>query len=242
MIRRLAVVVCFISALSAVAIAQDQRQQSPQRDTVYVGADGKFEAAPDTALVQFNIAAQELELKDAYTRATNAAEQVRQALRSNGIDPKQAEIGSFQVAPVYDWKTAKRRLVGYRVSSSISVKLKDFSKVGPLAAKFGELDVTESQNISYLLDNIDQAKTRAVEDAFLRARGNAEAVARAGGRQIGELSYASVDTFEPVYPMRAMATDRMMTMKAEGAPAPTEGFSPQKITVTAHVNALFALK
>lgn len=233
-------VLLFVSALTA--IAQEQRQQSPQRDTVYVGADGKFESAPDIALVQFNIAAQELELKDAYTRATNAAEQVRQALRANGIDPKQAEIGSFQVAPVYDWKTAKRRLVGYRVSSSISVKLKDFSKVGPLAAKFGELDVTESQNISYLLDNIDQAKTRAVEDAFQRAKANAEAVARAGGRQIGELSYASVDTFEPVYPMRAMDSRVMMTMKAEAAPAPTEGFSPQKITVTAHVNALFALK
>src|SRR3954471_4955631 len=203
--------ILFILAAS-LSLAQERTPIAIQSDTVYVGADGKFESAPDTALVQFNIAAQELELKDAYTRATNAAEQVRQTLRSNGIDPKQAEISSFQVSPVYDWKTAKRRLVGYRVSSSISVKVKDFSKVGPLAAKFGQLDVTESQNISYLLDNIDSAKIKAVEDAFQRAKASAEAVARAGGRQIAELSYASVDTFEPVYPMRAMASDRMMTM------------------------------
>jgi uncharacterized protein len=240
--RNLAVVSILLFLFTITGLAQDQRQPILHPDTVYVGADGKFESAPDTALVQFNIAAQEPELQAAHTRATNAAEQVRQALRANGIDPKQAEIGSFQVAPVYDWKNPKRKVVGYRVSSSISVKLKDFSKIGPLASKFAELDVTESQSINYLLDNIDVAKVKAVEDAFQRAKASAEAVARAGGRQIGQLSYASVDTFEPVYPMRAMATDRMMTMKAEAAPAPTEEFSPQKITVTAHVNALFSLK
>jgi uncharacterized protein YggE len=234
-------VVSVLLFLSTLAFAQDPRQPLMHPDTVYVGADGKFEAAPDTALVQFNIAAQETELQPAYTRATNAAEQVRQALRANGIDPKQAEIGSFQVAPVYDWKNPKRKVVGYRVSSSISVKVKDFSKIGSLASKFAELDVTESQSISYLLDNIDAAKTKAVEDAFQRAKASAEAVARVGGRQIGTLSYASVDTFEPVYPMRAMA-GKMMTMNAQAAPAPTEEFSPQKITVTAHVNALFTMK
>jgi hypothetical protein len=34
-----------------------------------------------------------------------------------------------------------------------------------------------------------------------------------------------------------------MAMKMEaGAPAPTEEFSPQNITVTAHVNAMFGLR
>lgn len=227
---------------TGVLAAQEQRSMQPRPDTIYVGADGKYEAVPDTALVQFNIAAQEPELKDAYARATAASEMVRQVLRTNGIDPKQAEIGSFQVAPVYDWKNPKRKIVGYRVSSSISVKVSDFSKVGGLAAAFAEMDVTENQSINYLLENVDKAKTRAVEDAYQKARANAEAVARVGGRAIGEMSYASVDTFEPVYPMRAqMDYGRMTTMKAEMAP-PTAEFSPQKITVTAHVNALFLLK
>jgi hypothetical protein len=34
----------------------------------------------------------------------------------------------------------------------------------------------------------------------------------------------------------------MMKMNVAGAPAPTEEFSPQSISVTAHVNAMFALK
>lgn len=239
--RKFVAVGTLILLTTGVLFGQEQRTIQPKPDTIYVGADGKYEAAPDTALIQFNIAAQEPDLKPAYARASAAAEQVRQVLRTNGIDPKQAEIGSFQVSPVYDWKNPKRKVVGYRVSSSISVKVRDFSKVGAIAASFAEMDVTENQSITYTLENIDVAKTRAVEDAFQRARSNAEAVARAGGRAIGELSYASVDTFEAVQPMHAQVAYDRMTMKAEMAP-PTAEFSPQKVTVTAHVNALFALK
>jgi uncharacterized protein len=236
----LAVVVSLLSLSSLAALAQNQ-PVAIRPDTIYVGADGKYEAAPDTALVQFNIAAQEVELKDANARAQRAAEQVREALRANGIDPRQAEIGTFQVQPVYDYRNPKRKLLGYRVNSAISLKLTDFSKIGALAARFAEMDVTENQSISYLLEQIDAAKTKAVEDAFQKAKSNAATVAKAGGRTLGELSYASVDTFEQVpVPMVRMQT-MAAKASAEGAP-PTEEFSAQKITITAHVNALFLLK
>src|SRR5271165_1311535 len=77
--------------LSATLAAQD-RAVMPQPNTVWVGADGKFESEPDTALVQFNISAQEEKLQDANDRATRAAEQVCQLLRANGIDPKDAQV------------------------------------------------------------------------------------------------------------------------------------------------------
>jgi uncharacterized protein YggE len=236
----LLVLITFIT-LTAVSLAQNAPTVGMRPDTVYVGADGKYEAPPDTALVQFNIAAQEPELKDAYARAQRAAEQIRAALRDNGLDPKEAEIGSYQVHPVYDYRNPKRKLIGYRVDSAISIKVKDFSKVGALAARFAEMDVTENQSIGYMLEATEAAKTKAVEDAFNKAKSNALTVARAGGRTLGELSYASVDTFEQVPIMRGPAP--MMSMKASAeAPPPTEGFSPQKVTVTAHVNALFSLK
>jgi uncharacterized protein YggE len=101
--------------------------------------------------------------------------------------------------------------------------------------------VSETQTLSYVLENIDEAKNRAVEDAYRRARNSAETIAHASGRGLGELSYASVDTFENVrMPMPRMA--RAMAAVANAAPAPTEEFTPQNVNVTAHVNALFNLK
>jgi uncharacterized protein YggE len=223
--------------------AQEHPTITAQPNTVFVGADGKFEAAPDTARVQFNISAQEDTARAAYDRASKDAEQIRQILRSNGIDPKTAEIGFFSLQPVYDWRTAKRKLVGYRVNSAVSLKLKDFSKIAPIVQQLADTDVTENQSINYSLENIDAAKVKAVEDAYRHGRENAEAVARAGGRVLGDLSYASVDTFEQVRIMSPLAAQPMAGMRAQAeAPAPTAEFSPQNVLVTAHVNAMFALK
>jgi len=226
--------------VGGLALAQDRPTITAQPNTVFVGADGKSEANPDTALVQFNISAQEDNSRAAYDRASKQAEQVRQILRSNGLEPAAAQLGFFSIEPVYDYKQAKRKLVAYRVNVSVSLKLKDFTKIAPIVQQLSDGDITDEQSINYMLDDIDAAKTKAVEDAYRRARASAEALAHAGGRTLGELSYASVDTveFRPM-PMQPMA--RMSAM-AQAAPAPTEGFSPQTTSVTAHVNAMFTLK
>lgn len=239
--KKLALLIVLIGTMAS--FAQQAPTVTAQANTVWVGADGKFEAAPDTAVVQFNISAQEDTSKAAYDRASKAAQQVRDLIRGAGVDPKEAEIGFFSLAPVYDYRTPKRKLVGYRVSSSVSLKLKDFSKVAPIVQQLSELDVTENQTVSYTLENIDTAKVRAVEDAFQRARAEAAALARAGGRTLGEMSYASADTYEQVRVLaQPMVKARAMTMAAEAAPAPTAEFTPQNIVVTAHVNAMFTLR
>ncbi len=235
------VLVLAIVFLAAAAFAQERVMQMQPQNTVYVGADGKFEAPPDTAVLQFNISAQEETSQAASDRASKATEQIRQMLRRHGIDPKAAQVGFYSLDPVYDYRNPKRKLVGYRVNTGVSVKLKDFSKIGPIIQDLADFDVTQNQTLSYLLEDMDAAKTKAVEDALSKARRSAAAVAQAGGRTLGELSSASVDTYEAV-PIVMRAARPMAAMRAEAAPAPTEEFSAQKITVTAHVNALFLLK
>ena len=224
---------------TAGALRAQERPSSPLPNTVWVGADGKFESDPDTALVQFGISAQEKQLQDASQKASQQAEQIRQLLRSNGIDPKDAQFSRFSTNLVYDYQSGKQKMVGYRVEANISIKLKDFSKIGPIADGLANLDVTNS-SISYLLEDMDAAKVKAVEDALRRTRNEANAVAQASGRTLGELSYASVDVYEaqPIRPMMAKA----MTAGAQAAPPATAEFSAEKITVTSHVNALYNLK
>ncbi len=223
------------------AFGQEHPAVSAQANTVYVGADGKFESAPDTAQIHFNVSAQEDTSQAAFQHASKDVEQVRQVMRNNGIDPKTATIGFLSVQPVYEWKP-KQRVIGYRVTTDVTLKLKDFAKVGPITQQLADANVSETQTLSYTLENMDEAKNKAVEDAYRRARNSADTLARAAGRLVGELSYASIDTFEnPRLPMPHMA--RAMNAMADAAPpAPTEQFSPQTVTVTAHVNALFNLK
>src|SRR5436853_6221420 len=111
------IISCFFM-LSAFALGQTPTLTALP-NTIFVGADGKFETAPDTALIQFNINAQAETAKAAYDLASKQAETIRQILRSNSIEPKAAEIGFFSVNPQYDWKNPKRKILGYQVSTSV---------------------------------------------------------------------------------------------------------------------------
>jgi uncharacterized protein len=223
--------------LAAVATAQSSAPVI-QPNTIQAGADGKFEAPPDTLLVQFNISAQEKTSREAYDRASKAAEQVRALLRSNGIDPKQAHVGAFSVEPVFDWRSPQRKLVGYRVSTSVELKIRDLAKAGPIVEQLAGIETAGNQSVSYTLEDMEAAKNKAVQDAFRRARSEADALAQAAGRALGELSYASIDSIQqgPIY-MRTMAAKAMPAEQA-----PTAEFTPQTITVNAHVSAVFTLK
>ena len=235
------VLVALLLFSAIAAFGQEHPAVSAQANTVYVGADGKFDSAPDTAQIQFNVSVQDETSQAAFQRASKNVEQVRLVLGNNGIDPKAASIGFLSVQPVYEWKP-KQRVIGYRVTTDVTLKLKDFAKVGPITQQLADANVSETQTLNYTLENMDEAKNKAVEDAYRRARNSADTLARAAGRAVGELSYASIDTFEnPRMPMPHMA--RAMSAMANAAPpAPTEEFTPQMVTVTAHVNALFNLK
>jgi uncharacterized protein YggE len=226
--------------LATASFAQEHPTLTAQPNSIYVGADGKFESAPDAAVIRFNISVQEDTSQKAYDHASKDAEQVRQVLRANAIEPKAANIGFLSVQPVYEWKP-KQKVIGYRVTTDVTLKLRDFTKIGPITQQLADANVSETQTLNYTLENIDEAKNKAVEDAYRRARSSADALARASGRTVGELYYASVDTFENQrVPVPRMA--RPMAAMANAAPAPTEEFTPQTVTVTAHVNALFNLK
>ena len=234
---------CFLILLSTARVwGQEHPTVASQPNTIFVGADGRFESPPDTAVVQFNISAQEDTSHAAFDRASKAAEQVRQILRTNGIEPKTAEIGFFSLEPIYDYKNAKRKLVAYRVNATVALKLKEFSKVASILQQLADSDITDNQSVNYTLENMDAAKAKAVEDAYRRAHESASIVARASGRTMEELSYASVDTFENTRPVRPMIASQMRVSTQAMQPAPTEEFSAQNIAVTAHVNAMFSLK
>lgn len=229
--------------LATTAFAQNDNQPRVLLNTVSVGADGKFEAEPDTAVINFTISSQAESTQEAYDKASKAAEQVRAALKANGIDPKAADFTGYSLQPMIDYRNARQKVIGYRANSSVTLKLKgkDFAKAGPLLTSFASIEDTGNQSLNYELENMDAAKQKAIEDAMTKAKASATTVAHAGSRTLGDLAYASVDTFEarPPMPMMAMAG---VAGRMEKAAAPSEEFTPNKITVTAHVNALFTLK
>jgi uncharacterized protein YggE len=233
-------ILCVLLVMSSWAFAQGPARPVP--NTVTVGADGEFESAPDTAVLTFNLSAQEPTSQAAFQHASRAAEQMRQALRSAGIDPKTAEISSYSLEPLIDYRNPKQRVIGYRAGTTVTLKMKDFSKVGPVTEALSPIQETSGESVSYTLENMDEAKKQAVAKAYQRARAYAESLAKAAGREIGTLSSATVDIQEPGIRPLMMSARASVAGSINGNLAPTEGFQEQKIRITAHVNAEFAMQ
>jgi uncharacterized protein YggE len=235
--------VFFLSTLlfAGAAFGQSTPAVQAQLNTIFAGADGKYEAAPDTAVLHFDIAAQDDASRAAYDKATTTAARVREVLTKNAIDTKAMQVGFYSVQPIYDWKNPKHKVIGYRVSTSLTLKLRDFSKIGAIIEQTADLEDMQNQSLNYILEDVEPAKAKAAEDALRKARNQASAVAGAGGRTLGELLYASVDVNQQVVvPIPMMARSAMAGGAA--APAPTAEFTPQSVTINAHVNVMFALK
>ena len=59
----------FVLLIANGVSAQDRSTVNAQANTVYVSADGKFESAPDTAQIQFNVSVQDETSQAAFQRA-----------------------------------------------------------------------------------------------------------------------------------------------------------------------------
>jgi uncharacterized protein len=235
---RLAIVVLLLTSFAV--FAQEPRGPGFLPNSISVGADGEFESAPDTAVITCSLSAQESTSQAAFESASRLAEQMRQAVRSAGVDPKTVELSRYSSYPIIDYKNTKQKVVAYRVGTNVTIKLKDFSKIGPVTEALAGLGGITGQNMIYDLEEIDAAKQKAIDKAFARARTYADTLSKASGKQLGSLVSAAVDTQQaiPVMPYARMA---MASVEAK-APAPTEDFQASKIKVTAHVNAVFALQ
>ena len=236
--------ICLLLLASVATFGQENRVTGLPANSIAVGADGEFDSAPDTAVISFALLAREKTSQAAFESASRLAEQMRQALHDAGVDPKTAELSRYSLYPVLDYRNPKQKVIGYRAGTNVTIKLKDFAKIGPVTEALAGLEGTTGQNMSYDLEDIDAAKQKAIEKAFQRARSYAETLATASGKHLGAMISATMDLQQAmqVMPYARVAMAYSQDKNPNSPPAPTEDFQAQKIKMTAHVNAVFALQ
>ncbi|HZR32930.1 MAG TPA: SIMPL domain-containing protein [Terriglobales bacterium] len=249
--RQVASLLCVLM-LTMLAEAQDRAiRPTDVLSSITVEADGQVEAEPDVAQMRFDISAQDQSARNAYEKVAKTSDQIRTILRSNGVDSTTAEVGSLYFQPLIEYKKNKRKIVAYRVKSAVTLKLRDFAKVGAILQQLSEGDITDSQSLNYILSSLDSAKTRAAENAMQKALREATSAAKAAGATVGSLISATVDVRQQIRPLlNADSIGKLETVEVSAGmasaqpppPPPTAEFTPQSVSISAHVRAIFSLK
>jgi len=237
-----AAVVLLLAAFSASAQTQDVKYVA---DTVVVQAEGQYEADPDLATLTFQVSAQEKELRKAYERATESLNRIVRLAERNRLAKDDVSTGSFTVFPIYDWRDKKRKAQAYRVESRVTLRVRDFSRIGTLIDESVEEGIVDFRSLTYSLADEEAAKQRAIQEATRRAEARARA-ALGDSRKLGVLRYVSVDVQQPIGIARFEAmqtlevTAEARTMAAPAPPPPP--VSPEKIRITATVHCVFQMQ
>jgi uncharacterized protein YggE len=225
-------------------------------DTLVIQADGTFEADPDLATLTFDISSQDKELKPAYDKASLALQKVVALAEKNGIAKADIYSGVLLVTPYYEGDR-KKRAKSFSVTGQIVLKVRDFSKLGPIMDESVTDEITDFRSLTYSLSDEEAAKQHAVSEAMRRAVGRANAALEQKGQKVGALRFANVDVKGLVGYKAWLADDVGFTTSGSDAkqmayiskagknalPAtpPPPMPRPEKITLTATIQCAFQI-
>src|ERR1700757_4821634 len=161
-------------------------------DTLVVQAEGSYEADPDLAIMTFDVTSQEKELKEAYAKASRSLQTIVDVAEHNGLGKDAIQTGVLSVIPFYD-SDRKRRARAYRVQGHVVLKIRDFSKVGPIMDDSVQDGIVDFRSLTYELSNVEAAKEKAVADAMHRAVGRGTAALEQTRQKLGAARSVSLE-------------------------------------------------
>jgi uncharacterized protein YggE len=246
--KRIALCLC-----SLFMIALTGKAQTPDikfiADTLVVQAEGTFDADPDLATLTFDISSQDKDLKPTYDKAAEAMQKIAALAEKNGLKKEDVSSGVLRVTPFYGGDR-KKRTKSFLVQGQIILKVRDFSKLGPIMDESVADEITDFRSLTYSLSDEEAAKQRAVAEAMRRAVGRANAALEQKGQKVGALRFASLDVKQLVGV--AQISSLQQNEYAELAPAARRSDNtvaqyqplaqPQKITVSATVQCGFQIQ
>jgi len=239
--RRSIAVVFALALIPATAQAQNATAETP--GLVSVTGEGTAHLAPDMALVTLTVLRQEKTARAALDVNTAAMNDVLAALQQEGIESRDLQTSRFSIDPrlVYprgdDNRPTEPQITGYRVSNTVTARVRDLSKLGAILDKAVTLGVNQGGQIQFTNDDPSAALTEARQEAVRDAMAKARTLTEAAGVELGRITTIS-EQQRGATPVPLIRTEMMRAGAADASVPVAAGENQYRVTV----NVSFELK
>jgi uncharacterized protein len=176
-------------ALAAAALPASAHDPGPAPPSVVVNGAGQVREAPDQAVVRLGVEAQATQAREAQQRANAVAQRIAEGLRALKIPAENVQTSELYLSPLYQQprpepdasKPVEPRVVGYRASNVVSVRLDDLAQVGPAIDAAIAAGANRVEGVDFQLRDDLGARPRQGRGHRRRARRRAGARARGAG-------------------------------------------------------------
>jgi uncharacterized protein YggE len=228
-----------------------------------VSGDGKATAIPDVAEFSFQVVTEGgNDIATLQATNTDAVNKAIAFVKSDGVADKDITTESYDVSPryqtydcsptpvVYSAPTQSvsgietvtqvaapacppASIVGYTVTQSVDVKVRDFSKIGDIMNGVVKNGANDVGALSFTLDDPTTVQNEARADAVTKAKAEAQAIAQESGFKIGRLlSVQESGGYQPAAYNMAQSSVVMKASDAAAAPVIQPGSQEVDETMT----------
>src|SRR5574344_2652063 len=205
----------FLAALLIVAIAAIVisafvfNRERKNEDRFSVSGAGIVYAKADIASIDLGFkTGTKKTAAEATIESSGKMNEIIKAVKDLGIEEKDIKTNQYSLNPVYNYTNARgQELIGYEVYQSLTIKVRELTKIGDIIARSTEKGANQVGSISFTIDDEYALKNQARELAIEKAKEKAELIAKQAGMKLGAVKSVSESSYEGggIVPMYANA-------------------------------------
>ena len=178
-------------------------------NTITVSDSGEIYAKPDLALTTFSVITEAKTVAEAMSENTKKMNAVINSVKSQEVEDKDIKTTSFNIYPryeyqrveteIYPYPPGKRVLVGYEVTQSLEVKIRDMTKIGDIIEGATDAGANQVGDLQFTIDKQDELKKQARDQAIEKAKTKAKELASQLGIKLVRIVNFSEGVTMPYY-------------------------------------------
>ena len=223
-------------------------QSAIEPPLITVSGQAEVRVPPDEVVFTLVIESLEKDMLVANERTDVSVRQVLSIARKNNIKPEDVQTSQISVQPKYNTDNmdseerskVTRVVVGYEVSKTVGIRLRELSRFDVLLADVLKAGITRLSNLEFRNSQIRKHRDQARVMAIRAAQEKAKLLAREIGQSIGP---AYSITEEADFGYGASANQTVTTSRDTPSESESDSaLSPGTIPVTARVTVKFRLQ
>src|SRR5260370_20060509 len=241
--KRMILLLALAPIFSIHAFAQD----AIEPPLITVTGQAEVRVPPDEVVFTLGVESVDKDMLAAKKRTDDSVREVLAIAKRNNVKPEDVQTSFISVQPKYNTddleytarQSVKREFVGYQVSKTVAVILRDISRFDALVSDVLKAGVTRLSNVEFRDSQIRKHRDQARAMAIKAAQEKANLLAREIGQSIGP-AYSITESGVIPYPAANAVQNRVDTFT--GTPSDSESaIAPGSISVTAQVTVSFRL-
>src|SRR4030042_5878744 len=183
-------------------------------EPLIVTETGDATAVPDIANITIGVEERGGTIAEVQNSVNQKSKNLVAAFKKLGIEEKDIKTLSYNVYPEYDYRETPQKVTGYRISTTYSIKIKDFNKINDAVVIATNTGANIIGNVSFEVndDTKNKVLTEAREEAVKKSKEKAKSLSSAAGETPGKIINITEDS-SPIRPY-PLAMDKAVGLGA----------------------------